>query len=198
MTTDRTIRFAFKRDLNKLLGSNPTTKVVEELGVTHGAARIDVALIDGLIHGYELKSDADTLVRLRSQMKIYNLVFDKVTLIVGKTHLHNAIKIVPDWWGIQVAKISTSGETVFYTIREADDNKEQDLISIASLLWRGEALDILEQLGMAVGVRSKPKKTIYERLVEVMDADLLKHKVRESLCARTNWRVAAQYKLSDG
>ena len=37
--------------------SGPGTLIVEELGLCEGAVRIDVAAINGSIHGYEIKSD---------------------------------------------------------------------------------------------------------------------------------------------
>jgi hypothetical protein len=59
-------------------------RIIEELGVVHGKSRIDIAVINGLMHGYEIKSDKDTLQRLPEQMNMYNSVFNKVTLVVGK------------------------------------------------------------------------------------------------------------------
>jgi len=65
-------------------------------------------------------------------------------------------------------------------------------------LWRKEALNILEEIGQANGVRSKPRMAIYERLAEVLDDKTLKAKVREHLRFRMNWRPDAQLALSDG
>ncbi len=198
MTKDKTIRFAFKKILQDQYGDDPNTKIIEELGVAHGAARIDIASVNGIIHGYELKSDADTLNRLPEQMEIYNMIFDKITLIVGKTHVHEAIKKIPDWWGITLAKISSSGDIVFLSIREAEFNKKQDYFTIAKLLWRQEALYILEELKAAKGIRSKSRDTIYNRLVETLDPDVLKKTVNEQLRIRLNWRSDTAQTLCGG
>lgn len=191
LTSDKLIRADFKASLeNKYLNA----MIVEELGITHGAARIDIAVINSEIHGYELKSDLDTLDRLPEQMRIYNSVLDKVTLVVGKKHLFEAINIVPEWWGITIAKIANSGEKIaFYEIRKAEENPCQDKVAIASLLWREEALNILEEFDQAKGFRSKPRKTIYEKLVEVLDGQTLRETVRAHLCTRVNWRSDLQY-----
>jgi hypothetical protein len=190
-TSDRLIRVDFRACLEEKYSSSI---IIEELGITHGAARIDLAVLGGEIHGYELKSDIDTLDRLPEQMRIYNSVLDKVTLVVGKKHLLAAIKIIPEWWGIIIAKIVNSSEKViFYQIREAEKNPCQDEIAIASLLWREEALKILEEINKAEGVRSKPRKIIYERLVEVLDGPTLRDSVRTHLCTRVNWRSDLQY-----
>ena len=141
------------------------------------------------MHGYEIKSDKDTLNRLPEQMAEYNNVFDKITLIVGKSHLHEAIKIIPDWWGITIAKVNSESETVFYPIREAVENPKQDFRSIARLLWREEALQILEEKNNAKGIRSKQREAIYCRLENTLDLETLKDYVRSTLLlSREDWR----------
>lgn len=197
-TTDKTIRIAFKESLRDIYKENYQAKIIEELGVTHGAARVDIAVINGSIHGYEFKSDIDTLYRLPSQMQSYNSVFDRITLVVGKSHLHDAIKVIPEWWGIIVAKtIDPTGKVLFCNIREAEQNPYQTNIAVAALLWRDEALNILEENGQAKGVRSKARGVIYARLAEVLDENTLKSKVRECLCTRINWRSDISYTPDD-
>ena len=155
----------------------------------HGSVRIDIAVINGMMHGYEIKSDRDTLERLPEQMTEFNTIFDRVTLVVGKQHLYHAIHMVPDWWGITIAKIDNKGRVVFNTIREPEDNNKQDKVSIARLLWREDALRILEEHGQADGVRSKPREFVYRRLADVLDADILKERVRKMLfIPREGWR----------
>lgn len=191
-TNDVIIRKALIRKLLEEDHSNdPETVVVEELGLRHGTVRVDVALVNGRLHGFELKSDLDTLLRLPRQMQVYNLVLDRITLVVGKNHVHEAINIIPDWWGVLIAKsIDLAGHIKFYEIRQPEDNPSLDSRSIAKLLWRDEALDILEQLGHASGIRSKRRDVIYERLISVLSQEELKAKVRRSLSTRINWRVA--------
>jgi len=189
LTSDKVIRTALKRKLQAKHKGELHTIIVEELGLKHGAARVDIAVINGVIHGYELKSDLDTLNRLPEQIRIYNSVLDKITIVVGKQHLHSAIKIIPDWWGISIAKmLKPNGKIVFYNIRKPEENPLKDSVAIAKLLWRGEALDILEQLNQADGFRSKKRQIIYERLANVLDQKPLQRKVREYLFIRTNWR----------
>jgi len=76
------------------------TVVIEELGLCRGQVRVDVVVVNGLLHGYEIKSDRDTLRRLGVQVKVYGKVFDQATLVVGDRHLAEALNIVPAWWGV--------------------------------------------------------------------------------------------------
>lgn len=198
-TDDKVIRDALRKRLVNLYKDVSDVKIIEELGVTHGTARVDMAVINGVLHGYELKSDKDTLNRLSSQMEIYNSVFDQVTIVVGKSHLFESINLIPDWWGIMVAQINNSDcEVSLYSIREARQNPAQDIVAVASLLWREEALRMLEESGRADGVRSKNRKMIYERLADVLDNETLKYKVREQLCTRLNWRSGSPCMLNGG
>jgi hypothetical protein len=188
-TNDKVIRNALREDLRKRHAHDKKLRIIEELGIRHGSVRIDIAVVNGIMHGYEIKSDRDTLERLPEQMTQFNEVFDRLTLVVGKQHLYRAIHVVPDWWGITIAKINTEGQVVFQIIREPEDNKKQDKVSIARLLWREEALRILEEHDKADGVRSKPREFIYQRLADVLEADILKERVRKTLLVpREDWR----------
>lgn len=198
-TSDRLIRISLKKSLQETYKSDPHAKIIEELGIQHGAARVDIAVVNGILHGYELKSDLDNLNRLPEQMRIYNTVLDNMTLIVGKNHLYDAFKIVPPWWGIQIAKITDSEGTIcFSNIRNADENPNRDSLSIAKLLWKAEALDILDTLGEIKGMRSKPREQVYQKLISVLDQPTLRKTVRETLFNRPNWRVASPHKQCDG
>src|SRR5580704_6657611 len=105
-TTDKLIRAAFREKLENDYRDERDVKIIDELGVMHGSARVDMAVVNGIIHGFELKSDLDTLRRLPEQMEAYNSVFDQITLVVGKQHVQEAINAAPEWWGITIAKMA--------------------------------------------------------------------------------------------
>lgn len=192
-TNDIIIREALVKQLENEYASNPEYRVIPELGLWHGASRVDVAVVNGVLHGFEIKSDRDTLNRLPSQREAYNSVFDKVTLVVGAKHFVDAFKIVPNWWGIETAHLDENGSVFFNIIRQAGENPKQDEISIARLLWKNEALDLLESEGKAGGVRSKPRELVYERVAETIEIDVLKKYVRNVLQGpRQNWRSDLQ------
>jgi len=197
-TNDLIIRSALKEDLRKRHAQDNKLRIIEELGVNHGTARIDIAVVNGIMHGYEIKSDQDTLQRLPEQMNIFNAVFNKVTLVVGKSHLYDAINMVPDWWGIKVAKADINGSVIFNVIRDGEINKKQDSVFVARLLWREEALRILEEAGEATGLYSKPRNCIYEKISTVFDQETIGEKVRETIFFRPEWRPDAPLVLNGG
>ena len=100
---DRDVRAAVRQDLDARHGGDTETRIVEEMGIWSGTVRIDIAVINGELWGYELKSERDTLERLPAQAKLYSRVFDRVTLVVGTRHVGAAEDAVPPWWGLTIA-----------------------------------------------------------------------------------------------
>jgi hypothetical protein len=186
---DVQLRKATKRSLHARHRQDPETFIFDEFAVAHGASRIDLAVVNGELHGIELKSDEDTLARLPQQVRAFSGVFDRITLVSGECHVQAAVDLVPDWWGVRVA-YEECGEILFCDLKLALQNPSQDLAALAALLWRQEALDLLEDLGIASGVRTKPRADLYSRLAEKSCADLLANHVRVCLRERREWRSA--------
>jgi hypothetical protein len=192
MMRDVEMRAALKQKLHVSHQGETDTLIVEELGLRHGANRVDLAVVNGMLHGYELKSDRDTLNRLPRQCKTYNAVFDRMTLVVGPRLANRAIEMVPEWWGVELAEPDTTGRVLFATHREPLENPAPDPLAIAKLLWRDEALSLLIELGCARGVLSKPRSYVYARLAEVGELQFLQYRVRDRLRNRSDWRPAAR------
>jgi F420-0:gamma-glutamyl ligase-like protein len=185
---DSDLRAALLRRLDRRHSHDAKTLILQELGLRHGAARVDIAVVNGSLHGYELKSDSDSLVRLARQALVYGSVLDRVTLVVGRRHAEEAVGMVPAWWGVEVARVGPRGGLLFSCVRRAKNNPSQDPVAVAKLLWREEALELLQQLGAAEGFGSKPRAAIYARLAEVADPDEIRSRVRDRLRNRTGWR----------
>jgi hypothetical protein len=187
---DLEIRTALRQKLSVLHGEDPETSIVEELGLRHGAIRVDLAVVNGILHGYELKSDSDRLDRLPRQCEAYGAVFDRMTLVVGRRLAKRAVEMVPEWWGIELAESDATGRVQFATQRHSFENPAPEPLAIAKLLWRDEALSLLIELGQARGVLSKPRSHVYARLADVSELDFLRYRVRDRLRNRAGWRVA--------
>jgi len=196
---DLDIRKVLKSELLDKHGNDSETMILEELGLKHGRTRIDLVVINDRLHGYEIKSDRDNLKRLTEQINIYSSIMDRVTLVVGYRHAYNALKMVPEWWGVRLAeKDEESGAVFLSDARLPTDNPRVDINAIASLLWRDEALDILEEIGESKGVRSKTRTDMYSRLVQVIEPKHLCAIVRRQLKSRKDWRSGAQRRSCGG
>lgn len=194
---DPQLRSALKGKVLSRYANDPNTRILDELGLRHGVARIDIAVVNGRLHGFELKSDCDTLKRLPHQIQIFSSVLDKVTLVVGSRHAKEAERMVPEWWGIKVATVGVRGGFDFADIRRAAKNPLQDTMAVCRLLWREEALSLLDELGQARPLRHKPRAQIYARLAEVAGLELVLERVRRQLKSRIDWRSDSQLKLCD-
>jgi len=197
-TNDQMIRSALLQILNDKHQKDKKVRIIEELGVHHGNGRVDIAVVNGVMHGYEIKSDLDTLQRLQEQIEIYNSVFDKMTIVVGKTHLFDVVRIIPEWWGIILAKLDSDDKIAFFSIRKEGLNKNQDQVSVAKLLWREEAIKILNEMNEANGFYSKPREIIYNKLAKTLDKKTLSQKVREAIFYRLDWRPESPLVSNDG
>lgn len=163
-----------------------TTRIVEEMGIWSGSVRVDIAVINGSLSGYEIKSDRDTLGRLPFQQDLYSRVFDSVELIVGRRHVEKATAIVPDWWGVTLATDS-NGKIDLTSIRPAELNPTIDPFLVAQLLWKEEAIAVLDSRGLARGWKSKRAKLVHQHLADSIPLDELRSCVRGALKNRTSW-----------
>jgi hypothetical protein len=184
---DMDIRLALRRDLVQEHQDEPSTLIVEELGLCQGDSRVDMAVVNGAINGYEIKSERDTLTRLPMQQEIYNRTLDRITLVASAKHMEAAEKLVPWWWGLQEAIDGPDGVCI-QTHRQAVDNPNVDPHSVVQLLWRNETLAVLMNLGLEKGRLSKPRHVLWGALATALPIDELKAVVRAQLKARANWR----------
>jgi len=140
-----------------------------------GDARIDLAVVNGKLHGYEIKSDADTLKRLPAQAEVYSAVFDLVTIVVGEHHLDTVRAIVPEC-GASSRRHQGTGNAFGASGTEAKSITESDGYRPTALA--AEALSLLREASLDCGVKSKPREAIYGRLVESFPLGELRRLVR--------------------
>lgn len=193
---EREIRGALRRALEDQHASAADTLVLDELGVCDGAARIDLAVVNGSLSGYEIKSPSDSLVRLPGQIAAYQRVFDLVTLVVSSVHVRQARSLIPRTWGLTLVEGSGS-MPIFRVLRSAKPNRSVESESVCSLLWRDEALQALERLGAAQGYRGRSRRQLHAALGQLLAPQEVREVVREALKARGDWR-ADQRRGRDG
>jgi hypothetical protein len=174
------------------------TLLIQEFSIYGGSNRADLAALNGISHGYEIKSDLDTLNRLPSQVSAYSAIFEMATLVSGPKHLKAARAMIPKWWGIIEVKHSSADQFRLERVRQSRTNPDPHAESIAALLWRAEALALLESLGLDSGIRSKPMDQLVAKLAENLQVGKLASHVREALRARGDWRSAARLRRCDG
>jgi hypothetical protein len=188
-TKDIDIRKSLHFMLQNVHKDEPDTLILDELALCLGDARIDVAVVNGAINGFEIKSESDTLERLPKQCETYNRVFDTVTILTASKYIDDIADITPEWWGITRAEMDVDKVVHFFCLREARKNEGIDPLAVAQLLWREEALEILRERGLQKGLLSKPRNVLWEALANNLALSDLQDEVRKCLKKRINWRV---------
>lgn len=180
---DSCIRLALCEMLHSQEEGASDSVIIEELGLCRGKTRVDVALVNGIMHGFEIKSDHDSLTRLPQQCEMYSRIFDKTTLVVGNRHYSKALSLIPEWWGVLRVEQTDVGP-IFVRERDERRNPGRESRAIVELLWLDEAIGALEECNAARGIRSKPRKIVWDRVCEVLSIDEISAIVRERLKVR--------------
>ncbi|MFD0884119.1 sce7726 family protein [Streptosporangium algeriense] len=183
---DSDIRAVLTAQLQRDHDGDSSTLIRQEMGLCAGERRIDIAVINGQLGGFEIKSDYDTLARLADQATAYGRVLDQATLVTTQRYLTPATDILPDWWQIMCAQVEEAGVTLT-SVRAGQENEEQDPMAVAQLLWRDEALQELRARGLAQGMTNKRRWLIWERLAAEVPLPELKQVVRDRLRVRQEW-----------
>lgn len=187
MLNDEDIREALLFKIDKE-NKNHNYRIINELGVCDGIARVDIAVANGRLCGYEIKSDKDTLERLPGQISAYNKTFDKITIVVGKKYEEKIKNFVPEYWGIQVAYLNRFKRVSFKNIRSPKINKDVEAKSLLELLWKDELAKILKEKGVR-GISNKNRRKLREIAGIAMPLNEIKNYTRETLKFREGWRA---------
>ena len=188
---DAEIRRALRLKLAIDHENQPDTVFIEELGICRGQGRVDMVVVNSAVHGYEIKSNRDSMRRLESQVEKYSKVLERATIVVGDRHLDAALDIVPDWWGVLLFQDGPKSSR-FKSVRRSKKNPLIVSRSLVELLWLDEAIAFLDERSLASGVRGKPRRVVWDRVCEHFQIREIAAKVRDRLKARTGLLVPLQ------
>jgi len=162
-------------------------RIISEMGICDGMARADVAVANGRLCGYEIKSDVDTLERLPAQQEYYNKTFDKVSIVVGEKYKDQISQHIPDWWGIFVAQYSKSGHVRLVEKRRGRQNVSVSGDALLELLWRDE-LDLLLKSHGIKGISGRNRRILRKIAIQNLTLKEIKTFVLETIKRREAWR----------
>jgi hypothetical protein len=183
---DHNIRKILHPYLDSINKDFSDTIIVDELDLCFGLARVDIGVINGSIHGYEIKSEEDTLKRLASQINYYNKSLEKITIAVNQKHLDNVIKEVPEFWGIVLVE-TAEGNSPIKEIRPAMHNPEIESASLLQLLWKSELFSLTQKYDITCK-KSSSRRTLCGIISQALDIRIISHEVRKALKNRQDWR----------
>jgi hypothetical protein len=160
----------------------------QEFWVPRSHERLDLAVVGARMHGFEIKTERDTLRRLPRQARAYGRVMDRCTVVLAEKHLEQARSLLPDWWGIST--VACNGHIEFKTIRAPRKNPTVDAEILVRLLWRDEALAALRQLGDNPEP-STHRASLWRELLERCSLTQLRSAVRTALLGRYGSRASS-------
>jgi hypothetical protein len=195
---DIEIRRALIDALRKYYSHDPDTLILQEFGLFEHRVRIDLAVVNGTMCGFEIKSDADTLERLPYQKEIYSRIFDGVIVVVGESQFRKIEDHVPEWWGIWVAQ-DTHDAVRFRVAREAEENRNVDPRALVRCLWKREAMDIIKARHLYERKLDKARREVlWNMLAASVPLCELKGLLFGYLKRREGWRIALPQESSGG
>ncbi|WP_224405972.1 sce7726 family protein [Afifella sp. IM 167] len=181
ITRDACIRAPLVAWLRSQHPDDGSTELLQELKMPRPSARIDLAMVNGELVGFEIKSDADTLGRLNVQVPAFSRFFDRVSIVTTRKHLRATRTRIPHWWGIILYEGNCGGE--FRVKRLAKRNRRVDVRSLLYALSKQEIAEVGRRAGSPI-VHSITKDAMVECTIRVIsERDICAH-VRDVIRCR--------------
>ncbi len=188
------IRIALRCWIENRFKISQNDLLIDELGFSNkdpnssvdSTFRADLALANGRLVGFEIKSEKDSLKRWTSQMKAYLNVFDEVWLCVHGKHLESALTITPKKIGIIVVDNFES----LALVRMANNHATNNTYDLSGLLWKDELIDLAKQYEIKIKSRTT-KNEMRELLADSLDINLVRAFVLKQLKLRKNYQSSS-------
>ena len=163
MIYDKDIREPLFDFLDERFGKN---RILEEKII--GSSRADVVMVTPeAIYGIEIKSDADTYARLKSQVKDYDKYYDMNFVVVGTSHAAHIEEHVPAYWGIITVE-EVDNNLDIYILRHPEPNPKVTWKRKLEMLWRPEIAVLQDEFKMPK-YREKSKKFVLTKVLEKLE-----------------------------
>jgi hypothetical protein len=183
------IRHALREHLKRQAGFSDDLLFAKDLGLAHHKSRIDLTALSPLtIHGYQIKSDRNTLIHVEAQIKIYEQTLPYLTFVVTPMHVNPILEITPDWCGILTVIQQPINRINFSFARHEKPSPKLNPIMLAHILRQDEAIELLNEYGYAPKELNQPRNRLYHLLTECMTVPEIIASIRDKVAKRKTWR----------
>ena len=173
---------------------NHNYTIINEFTIDRYSRRVDLVIAsDKRLTAIEIKSEADSLIRLQGQTDKYLEYFDKVIIVAAPKHIINIIRTVPK----QVAVWEISGDNI-KIIQQGKIVPIKNKTRFIDLMTAGELIKLSNQLGMhKCSVSRKSLEQILEKapLSKLKKAALCNIQERYILTSSFFWNIAKNTKV---
>nr|WP_286159031.1 sce7726 family protein [Methylobacterium sp. Leaf456] len=91
------MRGALKSKLLRRQAGEADVLAIDELGLAPAKSRVDVAVFNGHLHGYKIKSAGENLLRLPAQLRTYSEALEKLTFVMATRHISAEVGLILEW-----------------------------------------------------------------------------------------------------
>lgn len=159
-------------------------RVLREWAIGAASCRVDLAVVNGRIDCFEVKSAHDRVARLPRQAEAYSGVADRAVLVVEQTSwTDRAVALVPPWWGVWCVRRDGAVLRV-RPLRSQRPNPTPDPFAISQLLWREEAMALLVHRDRARGLSRATRWRLWAEVAANVPLAELRPLVRAAIRAR--------------
>lgn len=156
---------------------NSDASIVSEFNVGDFSRRVDLALIrPNRMMAFEIKSEADSLIRLKGQINKYLEYFDKVTVVVAPKYVSKVIEATPlnvAVWEIDGALIRVKRKGRIVPIN--------DKTKLIEMMGVGELASLVRELGLPL--ENRYRQTL-EKVLLRASVSTLKNAVLKSIFSK--------------
>lgn len=175
-------------------GALKNAVLINEMVYANWSRRADLAVANGHLHAFEIKSDLDSLRRLQGQIGIYLQRFDKLTLVVSPKFVDTIIATTPTRVAVWSACWEDKGIKI-KVVRSGKQEKIEDRDVLIDYFLRDELYLFLSSRGVTVR-RSAPRSELVKLAKEQPVSKLreyllhsLKLRYQESFASFSNLRT---------
>lgn len=123
--------------------------VINELPVANWSRRADLAVANGKLQAFEIKSDFDSLRRLDGQIALFATRFDKVVLVTTNRFISSALERLPAF--VEIWEASRQGQEVrLRVVRRGQTREIKSRHILSSYLQKSEIASFIRSTGNVV------------------------------------------------
>ena len=156
--------------------------LINEMVYANWSRRADLAVANGHLHAFEIKSDFDSLRRLEGQIAIYLERFDKLTLVVSPKFLDAVLEMTPSRVAVWSVSEKEGGAVHLKVVREGKREKVENRDVLIDYLLREELYRFLSSRG--VPVRRSDSRSNLVKLAKAQPVTKLRAYVLQALKER--------------